>query len=163
MLTLASAAAGFGFARAVRRRQRQLTALIGALDYCKNEILYRFTPLPELFSGLAKGEEPAVAAFFEACAAKMEASCSASPQAVIREAMQQTPGLEWSAQTRETLQDLAFSLGRFDVEGQGRAIDLAQTRLQRELEEIRAGSRSRCRSYETLGICAGLALAVILL
>ena len=36
-------------------------------------------------------------------------------------------------------------------------------RLRAELAEVQAGSRARCRSYETIGICAGLALAVILL
>ena len=52
---------------------------------------------------------------------------------------------------------------KLDEQYMNRAIELAQERLRAELAEVQAGSRARCRSYETIGICAGLALAVILL
>ena len=93
----------------------------------------------------------------------MEADRALPPQLVLGRAMEQTTSLHWSARTRETVRNLAFSLGKFDLGGQVRAIELAQERLRAELAEVQAGSRARCRSYETIGICAGLALAVILL
>ena len=142
MIVLGSGSAGFGFARAVRAQLRQLNALLAALEAMKGEIEYRLTPLPELFAALGEGTEPVTAAFFRGCAAMMEADRALPPQLVLGR---------------------AFSLGKFDLGGQVRAIELAQERLRAELAEVQAGSRARCRSYETIGICAGLALAVILL
>ena len=163
MIVLGSGSAGFGFARAVRAQLRQLNALLAALEAMKGEIEYRLTPLPELFAALGEGTEPVTAAFFRGCAAMMEADRALPPQLVLGRAMEQTTSLQWSARTRETVRNLAFSLGKFDLGGQVRAIELAQERLRAELAEVQAGSRARCRSYETIGICAGLALAVILL
>ena len=163
LVTVGTAGAGFGFARAVRGQIRQMVALIAALEYLKSEMEYRLTPLPELFAELAQGEEAAAAAFFGRCAGSMREDRSASPQVVFRGAMEQTKELQWSRRTREAMMNLAFSLGRFDLGGQRRAIELAQERIGQELQEVQAGSRARCRSYETIGICAGLAVAVILL
>lgn len=163
MIVLGSGSAGFGFARAVRVQLRQLNALLAALETMKSEIEYRLTPLPELCAVLAQGDEPATAGFFRACAAQMEADRCLPPQLAIQRAMERAQEMKWSARTRETVRNLAFSLGKFDLGGQLRAIELAQERLRAELAEVQAGSRARCRSYETIGICAGLALAVILL
>ena len=163
MILLGSGSAGFGFARTVRIQLRQLNALLAALEVMKSEIEYRLTPLPEMFSALGEGTEPVTAEFFRSCAALMQADRELPPPLVLGRAMDQTPGLRWSARTRETVRNLAFSLGKFDLGGQVRAIELAQERLRAELAEAQAGSRARCRSYETIGICAGLALAVILL
>ena len=146
-----------------RRLSFLLHALLAALEAMKGEIEYRLTPLPELFAALGEGTEPVTAAFFRGCAAMMEADRALPPQLVLGRAMEQTTSLQWSARTRETVRNLAFSLGKFDLGGQVRAIELAQERLRAELAEVQAGSRARCRSYETIGICAGLALAVILL
>ena len=112
---------------------------------------------------LAAVMRPVTAAFFRGCAAMMEADRALPPPLVLGRAMEQTMGLQWSARTRETVRNLAFSLGKFDLGGQVRAIELAQDRLRAELAEVQAGSRARCRSYETIGICAGLALAVVLI
>ncbi len=93
----------------------------------------------------------------------MEADRCLPPQLASSGQWNRHTGLKWSARTRETVRNLAFSLGKFDLGGQVRAIELAQERLRAELAEVQAGSRARCRSYETIGICAGLALAVMLL
>ena len=133
MIVLGSGSAGFGFARAVRAQLRQLNALLAALEAMKGEIEYRLTPLPELFAALGEGTEPVTAAFFRGCAAMMEADRALPPQLVLGRAMEQTTSLQWSARTRETVRNLAFSLGKFDLGGQVRAIELAQERLRAEL------------------------------
>ena len=163
LILAASGAVGAGLAGTVRRQQAQTLALIDALLRIRHELQYRLTPLPELFAALGEGTEPVTAAFFRGCAAMMEADRALPPQLVLGRAMEQTTSLQWSARTRETVRNLAFSLGKFDLGGQVRAIELALERLRAELAEVQAGSRARCRSYETIGICAGLALAVILL
>ena len=120
--------------RSGREEQATMTSL-AALEAMKGEIEYRLTPLPELFAALGEGTEPVTAAFFRGCAAMMEADRALPPQLVLGRAMEQTTSLQWSARTRETVRNLAFSLGKFDLGGQVRAIELAQERLRAELAE----------------------------
>lgn len=57
--------------------------------------------------------------------------------------------------------NLGSGLGKYDLPGQLRAVDLAMDRLRSLLEQCQAEQRSRIRSYCTLGVCAGLAIAII--
>ncbi len=143
-----ASAVGFGFSGNVRRQCAQLTALIEALTYLKSEMLYRRTPLPQ---ALAKAAE------------KLEESCMLSVHAAFRAALGMADGLVLSAQTRQALLSLSLSLGQLDLDGQERALELASERLSAQLRLLEQGRSARCRSYATIGICAGMALAVILL
>lgn len=158
-----SAAVGFGFAAGVRAQAVQLQQLISALEYMKNEISYRLTPLPELFSLLSSPEGKPISTFFACCAQSMQQSPAASVQGVFLDAMQKTPQLALPQAARQTLLELSLSLGKFDTAGQMSAITLASDRLRQQLQALEARRLERCRSYETIGVCAGLALAVILL
>lgn len=162
LVVAASSAVGFGFAANVRAQAQQLLELTGALEYMKNEISYRLTPLPELFALLQRPNDKAVGAFFGRLAQQMTQNPAASVQGVFRDALQKTP-LALSQNARQTLLELSMSLGKFDAAGQVSAIELAASRLRQELQALESRRRERCRSYETIGVCAGLALAVILL
>lgn len=162
LVTAACGTAGLGFAAATRTALRQLAAWITALECLDSEARCRMTPLPEVFAQLAQNGERAVAAFFAVCAETMRRDRTLGVPLVFRQALEQTRGLELTGQTRQTLLNLAVSLGRFDLEGQSRAIALAVDRLRQEQRTLQAGAAARCRSYETIGVCAGLALAVIL-
>jgi len=161
-IVLASSCVGFGFARSVRRQAAQLAQLITALEFMKSEIQYRMTPLPELFGQLARSPEPAVGGMFARCAGILRANRTSPPAAAFKRAMEEEKRLVLSPESRQTLTALGMALGRFDVEGQCRSIELAQRRLQAESDALEEKKRARCRSYETIGVCAGLAIAVIL-
>ena len=64
---------------------------------------------------------------------------------------------------RSILAQLGHSLGRFDLEGQIQGIRTVRRRTEESLESIRKNRDERLRSYQTLGICAGAALAIILI
>lgn len=163
LVVASSSAVGFGFAANIRAQSRQLGALLSALAYMKNEISYRLTPLPELFYLLGKSSPAPIGSLFSSCAQALMQNPSASVQGVVRSALSQTPQLAITQQTRQTLLELALSLGKFDAAGAASALELAQTRLRQELMVLDSHRRERCRSYQTIGVCAGLALAVILL
>lgn len=158
-----ASAVGFGFAANIRRQAAQLTALRQALGQMKNELHCRMTPLPELLDGVGQDSPGAVGALFSACAARLRADRTGPVQAAFRSALEQTPQLALPGAVRRSLLSLSMTLGRFDVEGQCRAIDLAAGQAEAALAELEQSRAARCRSYRTLGICAGLAIAVILL
>ena len=64
---------------------------------------------------------------------------------------------------REGLQLMGKSLGKFDLEGQLRGLESVKEYCHRWLEKLSANRDVRLRSYETLGLCAGAALAILLI
>ena len=107
--------------------------------------------------------DAAVGSFFATAAEKLEENCTLSVHAAFRAALGMADGLVLSSQTRQALLSLSLSLGQLDLDGQERALALASERLSAQLRLLEQGRSARCRSYATIGICAGMALAVILL
>lgn len=163
-IILSASAVGFGFAGNIRRQARQTAALVEALGYLKSEILYRRTALPQALETLGQNvSDPAVAALFARCAELLTQNRTLGVPPAFRAALAQTRGLMLPVQAQQTLLTLSLSLGQFDLEGQSRALELAAERLSAQLRTLEQGKTVRCRSYATIGICAGMALAVILL
>jgi len=162
-IVLASSSVGFGYARAIQCQAAQLKELLNALCYMKNEILYRMTPLPELFDALANLQKSAVGLFFSLCSDSMKRERTLPISGIFKNAAEKCRGLCISPETRQALLGLGMALGRFDVDGQCRAIELAEKRLQQELNALEQNQRARCRGYEAIGICTGLAVAIVLI
>ena len=148
LILAASGAVGAGLAWTVRRQQAQTLALIDALLRIRHELQYRLTPLPEIFSGLA---------------GSLSAADTCTVGYACRQALAQTRGLSLSSAARGTILSLFDSLGRYDLEGSVQALDLALSRLREEVKALQNSAAARCRTYLTLGVCTGLAAAVILI
>ena len=56
---------------------------------------------------------------------------------------------------------LGTSLGRFDLTGQLNGLEQVRSHCRRELEALAGNRDQRVRGYQTLGICAGAALAIL--
>lgn len=76
-------------------------------------------------------------------------------------ALRQCSGL--SPELGQALGELGRELGRFDLPGQLRGLERARDRCRRMLEAIQKNRVARLREYRTLGLCAGVALAILLL
>lgn len=61
------------------------------------------------------------------------------------------------------LRELGSILGAYEADEQVKALNGLCARINRSLEELREGRTQRCRSYEVMGVCAGCALAILLL
>ncbi len=147
----------------MRRQQAQTLALIDALLRIRHELLYRLTPLPEIFTVLSGSRNCEIADFFSQLASMLSSMQACTVSYACRKAFAQTRGLCLSSAARDTLLSLFDSLGKYDTEGSVQAIDLALSRLREEAKALQSGAAARCRTYLTLGICTGLAMAVILI
>ena len=68
-----------------------------------------------------------------------------------------------SAITARLLKALGRTLGRFDLDGQVQGIEAVRNEILTALEKLVKDQDARLRSYQTLGLCAGAALAILLL
>ena len=62
---------------------------------------------------------------------------------------------------RRQLAELGATLGRFDLPGQLRGLEHAIRSTEEALRTVRDGAEGRRRSWQTLGLCAGAALAIL--
>lgn len=163
LVTAGGAAAGLGMAGQVRRTIRQLETLSAALEQLENELQYRLLPVGQLFAVLGERTQDEIGSLFRLSSEKMAQDRTLPALQAVSRSMDELPELSLGQEGAKTLLELAAALGRYDLEGQCRAIALARRRLAAQYDRLLADKSSRCRSYGVLGICTGLALAIILI
>lgn len=152
---------GFSMAAAHRREEKSLRQLIRALDYMGCELQYRLTPLPELCRSAAAESGGAVSQVLLNLAAELDAQVAPDVATCMNAALSKTKGL--SQRIKNNLRLLGSSMGQFDLQGQLTGLEAARKQCRRELEELSRDRDVRLRSYQTLGLCAGSALAILFL
>lgn len=163
LILAASSAMGVRLAAMAKRQQTQTLVLIDAVLRLRHELQCNLTPLPEAFALLAQGENREIAALFGSIAARVQCAEGCAVGFACRRALAKTSGLCLPQSAQQALVSLFDTLGRYDLEGNLQALDLALSRLREQARTLRDSVRARCRTYLTLGVCTGLAVAVVLL
>lgn len=152
---------GFAIAAGQRREERLLYQLMGILQLMETDLQYRLTPLPELCR-MAAGEGKGLLRtvflnlYRELSWQKLPDAGSCMYAAIQRSG-------EVPARVRRLLVQLGHTLGRFDLPGQIQGLQAVRKRCEDSLASMQKNRDERLRSYQTLGICAGMALAIILI
>ncbi len=149
---------GFAMATANRREERHLSQLQGILEAMSCELSYRQTNLIDLCRNAVKHQEGPVTEFFLELARGLEEQLAPDVPGTFAHALEERPLFP---SIRRVLTQLGVSLGRFDLPGQLRGLEGAVRAAELELKTIREGAQQRRRSYQTLGLCAGAALAIL--
>ena len=155
-----SGAFGFSMAAASRREERELRELGAMLEYLSCELSYRLSPLSVLCRGASEGRTGPAAAFFLDLARELEKQSEPEVQDCVRKALLEAP---MPASMGRILEELGQSLGRFDLPGQLRGLERAIRETELVLRTVREGAPERRRSWQTLGLCVGAALAILLI
>ena len=151
----------FGYAQSVsyRKEEQLLRQFIAALDYMQCELQYRMTPLPELCRQTAAEGKGLISRFFGNLAEEMERQvqpCVSDCVVVAISGIGPIPN-----RLLESFHRFGNSLGRFDVAGQIKDLEFVRTNCRDEVNRMSENRDTRLRGYQTLGLCAGAALAII--
>jgi stage III sporulation protein AB len=111
-----------------------------------------------LCADASQGKSGTVAAFFLSLARELEKQTEPDVQGCVRKVL---TGLPVSASLRYLLGELGQTLGRFDLPGQLRALERSIRETELALRAVREGAPERRRSWQTLGLCIGAALAIL--
>ena len=159
LVILACGGVGFRMAAIYRLEEKALQQFIGILDYMECELQYRLTPLPQLcrqsskvFSGIPGRVLGVLANELESQITPDIGYCMQCALSKIRN----VPPV-----TENMLMEFGKSVGRFDLQGQLQLLESLRQDCQRNLQEFRDNRGHRLRSYQTLGLCAGAALAIL--
>lgn len=152
---------GIGFRIAANHRfeEKNLRQLIGILDYMECELQYRLTPLPELCRQASKEFSGLLGSVFYELSVEMNAQNSSDLEQCMSVALARKEKLP--PLTQEKLLLLGKTIGRFDIEGQTKGLETVRQECRRQAEALAYNRDARLRSYQTLGLCAGAALAIL--
>lgn len=161
LIIAACGGCGFKIAAAHIKEERTLRQLIAALDYMECELQFRLTPLPTLCHQAAAQSSGALQRVFLTLAKELEDQISPDVERCMTAALLQSKDIPRI--TYEALDTLGKSLGRFDLDGQLKGLEAVRQDCRRNLEELCQNRNVRLRSYQTLGLCAGAAMAILLI
>ena len=149
---------GFSMARAHRREERLLRSFKGALDFMACELQYRLTPLPELCRLAGKAQKNPVGQTFLRLSRELNSQMMPDVKYCMNNSLRDS---DLPKRLVEGFELLGQNLGRFDIQGQLKGMEMVRDFCDRELDSLSMHREERLRSYQTLGICAGAALAIL--
>lgn len=161
LIILSCGALGFLAVNAHKKEERELQQLYKGLEYMLCELQYRLTPLPELCRSTAEVCSGKVSAILEALGQELMAQIAPDASACMYAAVSKYPNLP--SKLQKCFLELGSSLGRFDLPGQVNGLEAVKKCVALELSNLQQNQEVRLRSYQTMGLCAGSALALLLL
>lgn len=150
---------GFSTAASFRKEERALQQLIGALDLMQCELQYRLTPLPDLCRQAGFEQTGCIGSMLINLARELESQISPDVESCMNAALYTSGTLP--KRVEKAFRIMGTSFGRFDIEGQVKGLEAVRSFCRGELEAMSVNRDSRLRSYQTLGLCAGAALAIL--
>ena len=159
MVLISCGGVGFKMASNYRKDEKALEQLVNILNFMHCQLQYQLTPLPSLCRQVAADFRNIPGNLFAALASEMESQASPNIGQCMMSVLRKSKAVP--EKTREQLIRLGNSLGRFDLDGQLKGLEATRNDCARVLEEMRSNRDVRLRSYQTLGLCAGAALAIL--
>lgn len=160
LIIAGSGAVGFSLASEQRKDLRYLRMLLRVLNYISCELQFRLPPLQELCLGASRECSGVLRSVLEELSQELERQVLPC----VSDHMEQVlSGKAMPALTYQCLLQLGTSLGRFDLGGQLKGIEAVRITCKTFLQELEQNKDTRLRNYQTLSICAGAALAIILI
>lgn len=161
LVILACGGCGLMMVASDRAEERDLRQLERILEWVGCELACRMWPLPVLMRQVAEMAEGSMKRVLLEFGEELDQNAAPDACSCMEAVLARHPQI--SKKSRILLSDLGRSLGRYDLQGQLREIVNIQQQAQRVLQEHTCGREERLRCYQTLGLCAGFGLAILLL
>lgn len=152
---------GFSMCATHRRAENALESMMKILEWMVWELNCRMPPLSTLCREASALGTDSVGTVFARLAQELERQVLPDACACMDAALAGVPRL--LPQTQKHFRSLGMGLGKFDLQGQLAALEAEIASCRRDLEQLQCNRRLRLRNYRSLGICAGIALAILLL
>lgn len=152
---------GFGFSMAAehRRQEKLLSDFRQALKAMKWELQFRLTPLPDLCTMAGKQVGGSVGRILCGVSRELQQQVYPEVSGCVEKVLSE--GEELPRFVRGLFRRLGTSLGRYDLAGQVEGLEELLQICKREDHRLRSGREQRLKSYRTLSLCTGAALAIL--
>lgn len=157
LIVIGAGSAGIGKAVRFFREMQQLRDISAALELLKCEMNYTMLPVAKVCRLSAAGVHGGVNSFLLTYAQALEDNFPRT-----KAAQKAAENLSLPNDAMMAVLELFGSLGRYDLEGENRLLDLTQQRLRTAILRYEKEKKPLAKGYAALGICTGLALAIVL-
>ena len=144
-----------------QNEERQLRHLLDGFSLLERELRFRMWPLSMLFCQVAEKAEGEMVSIFRDLGAALQQQEDANGGMCMDKVLARHSDL--SPITRAILASFGRSLGAYDLDGQLKQIECCKKEALEALDRHCEGKQARLRCYRTIGICAGCALALLLM
>lgn len=152
---------GFSVAAAGKRETRMLRDFLRAIRFMECELQYKLSPLSELCRLAGNVSSGTVREVFMNLSRELDWQLAPDAGSCMIEAIEKSHTLP--RKIRILFLQLGTSLGSFDLSGQLKQLEHIRVSCENELNRCLCDQEVRLRSYRTLGLCTGAALAILLL
>ena len=152
---------GFGFTMAYyhRKTERHLRQFLQILEDMECLLQYKLMPLPELCRNSVRRINGPLRTLLLQFALELEQQVAPDAPSCMAAALARCQNLAGSL--RYLSSELGQCLGVYDLPGQLQGLESVRKNCQIVLKNLECNRELRIRSYQTLGICAGAALAIL--
>lgn len=161
LVICACGAFGFYMSAAQKREEAILRELVKTLDFIANELQCRLTPLPLLIRQTSHHCTGKLKKILELFAMELEMHISPNADICMNSVLCRITDIPDSAS--QILKQLGSSFGVFQLDGQLKELSSLRKLCSERVVSLSKDKEKRYRSYQTLGLCAGAALAILLI
>jgi len=158
-IALSSAAVGFQMSAMLRKRCALMRELDNLLQLLEQEIVTCGTPLPHAFALLSASTDGIWENVFSGIAKEMDKNRWATPHEAAQIVLNQVHDRDIS----EIMLPMMKKMGKYNIEAQTQGIESARRQLRMILQELEQERKMKSKTFQTLGICTGLAVAILLI
>ena len=157
------ACGGFSFSIvcAHKNEVNYLRCLLRAISFMKCELEYRHAPMAEVCRNTADICQNKTGEFFKYLSEELDSQIYPDPQFCTNNALSKIKVFPNSV--RECILQFSSTLGAFDLDGQIQELNRIEQLIEQSLDKLTFEQGQRLRSYQTLGLCAGAAIAILLI
>lgn len=161
-LLIIAGCGGFGFQMAwsVGKEIKAFRQLVSFLDFLSCELSYRMTPLPDAIRMALPSQTGCIKSVMTKLVEELDSQIAPDVASCMSASVGKVPNIP--ASVRSVLLEFGSLCGNFDLDGQQQGLQYIKQLCQNTLEQLEANRVQRTRSYQTLGLCAGAALAILL-
>lgn len=150
---------GFLMAAAHRKEANTLSQLISVLEYMENILQYHMLPLPDICRQIDSNCSGNIRRVFMLLAEELDRQIAPNVQNCMDAALSKSKDIP--KLTYDALISLGSSLGHFGLEGQLKGIAAVRADCEDKLKMYTENQEMRLRTYQTLALCAGAAIAIL--
>lgn len=135
--------------------------IIIAAEYMERELRYRQLPIPELLLNTADYcggvIKPLFTQFSKRISSQLDTDLSTAMNAVLF-SFKSLPDV-----FSDLCRELSKSIGQFDIDGQLECLESLRTVCKAKLDALTDEQATKMRSFQTLALCTGAAVAILLI
>lgn len=154
---------GIHISLGMKKHCAELREILMAVTLLKNEISVCKTPLPQAFALMAAATKGTSEKLFSDIACTLNRKRWITVSAAMEQAMQSNQTIQKQEELCSIFRNMAAGIGKYDRSSQIETLDRTISSLELMIDQAEKERSLKSKTYEVLGLCAGLSLAILLL